>query len=264
MSFHRIQPDTSLSHLVECYWIVKDDDNTVRKQKIIPDGFTEIIFHLADPYRIQLSGSWEIQERNLLAGQINKYFFLENTGVSHIIGIKLKPTALAHLFNLNMHEYSNRVADIHTIKAIDMDNLEKSLRSSSLLEEQVNFINDYFKKSAARLQCNSLPADRAVNLIFEKHGMLSIVETCKAAGVGERQLENVFKKYIGLSPKLLQELSASVTFFNCRKRMIRTGPGWLMKPLIMINRILSGILKPLPAKVRRLTCLMKRIWLIFL
>ncbi len=50
------------------------------KQKIIPDGFTEIIFHFGDHYRINLDGTWKKQGNRLLAGQISKFFYLENSG----------------------------------------------------------------------------------------------------------------------------------------------------------------------------------------
>ena len=77
MLFQRFAPDKELEPLIESYWIANDDDPTPRQQKIIPDGFTEIIFHLGDAYRIRLDRKWEMQSESLLAGQIRKHFFLE-------------------------------------------------------------------------------------------------------------------------------------------------------------------------------------------
>ena len=54
MTFNRFDPDEELKNLVECYWIAEDNDPTPFLQKIIPDGFPEIIFHYADPYKIKL------------------------------------------------------------------------------------------------------------------------------------------------------------------------------------------------------------------
>src|SRR5688500_5147267 len=109
MQFNRLDPPEELKHLVECYWIVKSSDSTPSIQKIIPDGFPEIIFHFADPYRIKLTSEWELQQNSLIAGQISKYFFLENSGASDILGIKLKPTALAQLFGTNMFSLKDKV-----------------------------------------------------------------------------------------------------------------------------------------------------------
>src|SRR5688572_33304007 len=101
MQFNRIDPPNGLRHLVECYWIAKSNSSTPTQQKIIPDGFPEIIFHFGDPYRIELESDWEIQSNSLVAGQITKHFFLENTGRSDILGIKLKPAAPTQLFDAN-------------------------------------------------------------------------------------------------------------------------------------------------------------------
>src|ERR1700754_1042334 len=102
MEFRRIEPTGVAARAVECYWTVKDDDPTPVKQKIIPDGFTEIIFHFGDHYRINLNGKWRNQGTRLLAGQISKYFYLENSGKTDILGIKLKPTAITHLYEIPM------------------------------------------------------------------------------------------------------------------------------------------------------------------
>ena len=97
MQFTRIIPRKELINLIDCFWIVENDDPTPLLQKIIPDGFPEIIFHFGDPYSIKLREQWEHQSKSLLAGQITSYFHLQNTGRSSILGIKCKPAALTHL-----------------------------------------------------------------------------------------------------------------------------------------------------------------------
>lgn len=79
MIFKRITPPADLEKIIDCYWIVENDDPAPHRQKIIPDGFCEIIFHYRDPYRICLTDTWEQQYMHLLAGQISRHFYLENT-----------------------------------------------------------------------------------------------------------------------------------------------------------------------------------------
>jgi hypothetical protein len=86
MHFKRIDPSPELAHIIECLWIL-ESSNPPTVQKIIPDGFPEIIFHYRDAYKINIGGTWEDLEKQLLAGQIRMYFFLENTGVSGMFGI---------------------------------------------------------------------------------------------------------------------------------------------------------------------------------
>src|SRR3982751_1640536 len=111
MKFVRINPDPALQHLIDCYWIIESMDTYVHKQKIIPDGFTELIFHYGDPYVSQLHNDRQTQAHNLLAGQISNYFYLNNTGISGIVAVKLKPAALTQLFGIDMSCYTDKIVD---------------------------------------------------------------------------------------------------------------------------------------------------------
>jgi len=206
MFFKRFAPDSELESLIECYWIVEDDDTTPRQQKIIPDGFNEIIFHLGDPYRIRLYNQWELQSNSLLAGQIRKHFYLENTGSSDIVGIKLKPTALTHLLGLNMHQFTDKVVDLSSAMGSHFAETGHQLRATTDHREKINLLNLHFKRSLREIPFRESPADRAINIIFAQHGMIPVSAIARVAGVGERQLENLFKKYIGLSPKFFTRI----------------------------------------------------------
>ena len=64
MNFKRYPPGLGLERIIECYWMARDENTFIQQEKIIPDGFTEIIFHYGDPYRISLKGEWQLQSKN--------------------------------------------------------------------------------------------------------------------------------------------------------------------------------------------------------
>lgn len=154
MFFKRIAPDPELEHIIECFWIIENKDPAPIRQKIIPDGFTEIIFHFNDPYRIKLGKQWQLQSKNLVAGQISKYFLLENTGISGILGIKFKPTALTRLYQLNMTLLTDKVADLSHVLA-HPGSLMNTVNAGENYYERINLLNDYFKGIAVRLKLNN-------------------------------------------------------------------------------------------------------------
>ena len=43
MAFSKHAPSGATSVLIENFWIVENKDTTVKVEKLIPDGFTEII-----------------------------------------------------------------------------------------------------------------------------------------------------------------------------------------------------------------------------
>jgi len=204
MHFNRIEPPDGLKHLVECYWIVKSTDTTPSLQKIIPDGFPEIIFHFGDPYKIELKSDWELQRNSLVAGQITKYFFLENTGTSDILGIKLKPAALTQLFDTDMSLLKDKVLALEDFGNHHVSQINQFIRQTQDNPSRIKIINDYFLRLTEKAQKN--PIEKAIEIIFSSNGMLSISSICEQSEVTERQLERHFKKYIGLSPKFYARL----------------------------------------------------------
>src|SRR5687767_2447083 len=130
MQFNRIDPPDELKSFVECYWTAESSNTIPSIQKIIPDGFPEIIFHFGDPYRIKLSDTWEVQADNLLAGQITKFFFLENSGTSSILGIKLKAAAVAQLFGMDMFRLRDQVIILSSSESGKLVNLNHVVRQA--------------------------------------------------------------------------------------------------------------------------------------
>lgn len=204
MRFEKLPPTPELKQCIECFWIVENNDSTPVLQKVIPDGFTEMIFHFGDPYKINLNDSWSQQPKNLLAGQITRFFYLENTGVTNIFGIKFKPAALTHCFKIEMGLLTNKVVKLSSALP-QISVLESLIADCDSHEQRIKLI-----ESELVMNCSldSLPSaiDKAVEIILAKRGHLTVKEVCDAATVTERQLERLFKKYIGLSPKLYSRI----------------------------------------------------------
>jgi AraC-like DNA-binding protein len=205
MEFKRIEPTKDAARAVECYWTIRDHNITPVKQKIIPDGFAEIIFHSGDHYKINLDGKWRKQGTRLLAGQISKYFYLENSGRTEILGIKLKPAAITHLFNVSMKGIVDKVIS-----------LDKKIRID------VTSVDEYFNEICQNYPIDH-PVDKAVEMIFQKQGMISVSTICAELGVGERYLQQLFAKYVGLSPKFFARI---VRFSYVFKVIKENKPDW--------------------------------------
>jgi AraC-like DNA-binding protein len=209
MIYRRISPPADLSHIIQCFWSVQDEAGVNKpdsqRQKIIPDGFTEVIFHFGEPYRIRLYKRWETQAPALVAGQIKKHFYLENQGRSDIFGIKLKPAVLTHLFGLDMSKLTDRVVDVSKVRAVkSLAVLYKSLISLDT-DRRCGIVAQLFRSQIDAVPHNH-PVDAAIDLIFRTHGTMSIGEIASRTGFTERHIEQLFKKHVGLTPKFLARI----------------------------------------------------------
>jgi AraC-like DNA-binding protein len=197
MNFRRVEPTGAAKHWVDSYWIIESDDNAPHDQKIIPDGYPEIILHFADRYRINISGSWEDQDFSLLAGQIKQHFYLRNTGCVSILGIKLQPYALTQLFQLDMSLVTDKVVPLDAVKIQPLTDLDKRIRVAHEMDERVAIVNKFFESFSFAV----FPIQKAINSILETKGGITVEKLSEEMAVSERQTERLFKKIIGLSPK---------------------------------------------------------------
>ena len=68
MIYKNIPSSKALENIIKSFWIVDSEgDTTKHKEKIIPDGYPEMIFHYKDPYKANISGEWDLQEKYLIA-----------------------------------------------------------------------------------------------------------------------------------------------------------------------------------------------------
>jgi AraC-like DNA-binding protein len=201
MIFKRVQPNSFLENYIDCFWVIESEDHQPVKQKIIPDGFPEIIFHYRDPYRININGSWQLQAKGLLAGQIKKHFFLENTGTSGVFGIKFKPAALSHLFGFSMHAFTDNVLPIEDLDNTFLNLLGQEIQQCHGYAEMIEVAEKRFKSLVENTLGANAAIDAIADLIFQTNGSVSIIEIQKAFFTTERQLQRLFHQYIGISPK---------------------------------------------------------------
>lgn len=222
MDFTRIKPHPDLDEFIECYWMMYSNESVPIVEKIIPDGFTEIIFNYRDVYKSKTSGDWNLQSPNLMAGQLKTFFYLQNTGTTGSVAVKLKPAALTQLFGFSMDQYVDKIVDLDSLSNSKLKQLKERLLAylnnvSSIKEHFVkSILDDYFALLIQNASKN--PLKEPLELIFSSHGLVTVAEMVAIAGVGERQLERLFKKYIGLSPKYY----ARIIRFNYIFKLIKS------------------------------------------
>ncbi len=217
MSFIRFPPADDISDLVDCYWFVDDPSRKPKKEKIVPDGCTEIIFHFGDPYEINITGRWKRQSRVLFAGQIRDHFYLRNTGRSKIFGIKLKPVAAARLFGGSMDRWTDRVVNLSTVAGKRSETLVRDVVSVVHPEELCTAANHALRKFTLRPSNNLTLIEQSVDLIVRQKGMVTVEELCVLCGMNERRLQRQFLSAVGVNPKLF----ARIIRFNNIFRLIR-------------------------------------------
>jgi len=196
MLFDRKEPSPPLRHLIKEFWIIENPETEPVAQKIIPDGYSEIILHYGDPYRINTSGAWEEQASMLYSNQFTHCFLLENTGASAMLGIKLFPTAFYQLFGEGQHPITDQVVDLTQLINLPPE-IQQLTVNTYTTESRITAI----EKWLSELPTNESSAHAIVAHIFEKNGLVGVEELAERFHISRRHLERLFQREVGLTPK---------------------------------------------------------------
>ncbi len=213
--YRLVAPEARIADLVDCFWIVEDEDAAPVERKIVPDGFPELVFHHGDPYEIRLADAWERQARSLAAGQITRHFFLRNTGRSAMIGVKLQPWALAQLCRCRMDALTDRVVALNEVFA-QAPRLQDAASAPGDADARIAALTDALDALRSQTRPPGWVA-AAVRAIFDGHGGLPVSALCASLGVSGRTLERAFARWIGLTPKFYSRLIRFGTIFRAAR-----------------------------------------------
>lgn len=215
MIYKQVPPNQELAHLIKSFWLIDSEgDKSIRREKIIPDGYPELIFHFGDSYRININGEWKLQEKSLLAGQIRNFFFLENTGESKMFAIKFQPWAVRVLFGIDMSALTDNVIKvskeiekkISVIRKIAIGSMEFLVKVKAIEEEFQDFMHS-----------NQVTVDskyKIVQTLVETDASIPLKALQEKHGISERSLERYFKTNIGLAPKYYSRIIRFSSIFK--------------------------------------------------
>ncbi len=197
VQYFQQEAEGQLSHWVKWFWMIESNTMEVGQQKIIPDGYPEIIFHFGDPYEIDISGHWVRQAPFLLAGQIRSFFHLRNTGASRMFAIKLQPWSIHALFGVDAALILDQVVPFPSVPGI-WDEVKSLAISNRSFEEKCQGIRELIESQRFD---SPMIVHRALERILLSNGMLTVQELVQELEITERTLERHFKIHVGMSPK---------------------------------------------------------------
>ncbi len=203
--FERFEPSLALNDRIKEFWVYENPDLTPQPQKVIPDGFSEVIIHYGDLYRINLNGSWEQQSQLLFSNQISRYFHLENTGASAMIGMKMFPEAGYELFGKDMSGFTDRVVPLQEL-AGPIDALSDLASTGHSTNERISVLEKWVEIMLSKNDRNVVNVRHACREIFDSNGLIDGSSISDMLGISLRQLERLFKKSTGVTIKFLSRI----------------------------------------------------------
>jgi len=213
MLYKESPPSDRFAQLIKCFWSFEDDNAvTGIPEPIIPDGCVEIVFNLADRFRRHyISGKLETQPKSIVVGQMKQAVLIEPLGKVQLFGIRFQSAGAFSYFRFDLDELANRVEALETVFGNGLVEMEERIASASDFDERIAVTESLLKRSSGRPFTADERLSVAIDEIRKGRGQKRIKLIARDIGMSERNLERLFSRQIGLSPK---QFSRTVRFQN--------------------------------------------------
>ena len=197
-----------LQSFVKCFWTLEDDGiEKPVKQRVLPDGCMEMIFHYGDLYQQYFEdGSSILQPRSFVFGQITSYIEIAPTGITGLVAARFLPDGLTPFLDIPLSSLENKAVDIITVFGKKGKELEKKVIASANNAERIKLIETFLLSRLVDPQTINTVTKNCVDIIFRSQGQLDVLELAARLKINRRNMERKFVSAIGLSPKQLSRV----------------------------------------------------------
>lgn len=222
MNYQVYPPVEELQEFVKCFWTIEDEPASEPvKQRVLPDGCMEMIFHYGDLYQQFLEdGSTIIQPRSFVFGQISKYIEIAPTGASGIVAARFHPHGLIPFLAIPVSALENKAVSISGVFGEDGTKLEEEVLAAQDNQQRIQRIGTFLLSRLADPQTIDRVTQSCVELIFQSQGQVGVEALADKMNIHRRSMERKFITAIGLSPKQLSRvvrLQATLKMLEERK-----------------------------------------------
>ncbi|MBN8865460.1 MAG: AraC family transcriptional regulator [Sphingobacteriales bacterium] len=208
MIYQTYTADTELASFVKCYWVLESPAEQIPvRQRIVPDGCMEMIFHYGDLYKQYLSADESIiQPRCFVFGQITDTLEIEPTGSSGIFSVRFYPDGFLPFASMPIRDMDNKAVSLQQLYGEQGLELENAVLAAPSAESRIVLVEAFLLRKLQEAETVNNIIRSTIDTILTANGQLSVNELSARLKVNRRQLERNFAEAVGLSPKQLSRI----------------------------------------------------------
>lgn len=206
MIYRTFEPHPDLAALVKCYWTLNvPAQEQVERQLIVPDGCIEMAFILGDDIMRYTSGDdFILQPRAMILGQITRQFYIKPTGEVDSFAVRFYPYGFASFARVDIGSLSNTETPLAVLFGEEASRLlAQRVINAENTEARIDIVERFLLDRLGQKETIDAIVHGAIHAILEAKGSGAVKDIVKDDVAKRRQLERVFRRKVGLSPKQL-------------------------------------------------------------
>lgn len=213
MQHQEFAPPEALGDVIKCFWYnTRDSGPEQTTFEVMPDGYTEIIFHFGNACSVMQDGVPRPLPSPFMMGLLNQpaTFYTQNR--LQVMAIRCYPWTVFDLLGLpagkqGVHTFEHPIAQLQP-------SLERCVREDNIAQA-LEILTAYLLGAISKLATDSM-LFKAGKAMRKAHGTLPVSEVAAAAHATVRTLERNFKQSSGHT---IKDVSGLMRFEQVRNRL---------------------------------------------
>lgn len=205
MIYQIYTPSAILKPYIHFYWIMEFDTKAAgcsSPQRIVPNGFIEVMFHFGDKLSTVKNNQSFGQPRTVISGQKTSYFDIVQTGKTGFVAILFKPHSPRLFFDIPMQKLTNHEFDIEDLIKNDARDVLQQIALAKSGSQKIGIVEAFLvKRLNEKHLFNVQRLAQSLKVIDQQKGLLRVNDLAKLACLSDKQYYRIFSEYVGLTPK---------------------------------------------------------------
>lgn len=201
----KIHTHPCLDHFIDYYWV---EEKKRSKVKILPDGSTSIIIVIDGELGIlDYKGNKKKYTNTIILGATKKIIIVNKSKNTNLVGVKFKQGEAYHFFKKPMRQFTDKIIRLSNVFTNETDSLKDALLNAANNDEIRKILNNYFFRNVEAIIGETKIVTSIIRKVNISTKPLLIKDLCKSEKITNKHLISLFKKRVGLSPKLLYRIN---------------------------------------------------------
>jgi AraC-like DNA-binding protein len=198
-------PAQPLSEFVDWFWFFEGLDVPHRRERVLPDGSTELVINLDDSRRKLFDREqphrFQTFHRAWVSGARSDYILIDVLPQSSMIGVHFKPGGLVPFLKMPASELTGQVIELDTLWGRDAADLRDRLLEANGVRVRFHVLEEFLLRRAVRPLTHHPAVAHALGEWRQAMSAVRVRQVADSLGFSHKHFIDLFRDAVGLTPK---------------------------------------------------------------
>jgi AraC-like DNA-binding protein len=210
MRFRSYKPTAFLSDFVDNFWLYEGYEAEHRNERILPTGTFELVINLRENQLRIYSAAGQADNCSRFSGAVvsgayGKGFVSDSEEEAFIIGVHFKPGGAAPFLGVAAGQLADAHVDLESLWGGSANRLRERLCDAATAAERFSLLEEGLKNHLLGPLEQHYAVSTALDA-FRRDATTAVRDIARNVGLSQRRLIEVFKKEVGMTPKLFSRV----------------------------------------------------------